>query len=357
MIEVFAGQTALKTIENEGFRQDLFSNYLGASGGPKWFCLMELDKYLVGDFFKGRTTKLNLIGSSAGAFRMACLAQRDPVFAIEKFANLYAESVFPDTSTPSDITIGLGDMLDGALGPTGIEEVISNPIFKAHFIVAKVAGLVSREHKLLQSLGLLKSFLNNIRGRKYLRSQYERILFSAPGSVLSFQDPYNIPSRIIALSRNNLKPALLASGSIPLLMDGVRNIPQSPQGMYRDGGIVDYHFDLSFEGHGLTLYPHFSQQPFAGWFDKSIKRKVRLSNYDKTVFIRPSKTFIESLPFKKIPDRKDFSDLGNSERISYWKKVLLESKKIADSFSEIVQGRDTASYIRPIENIFHQSKH
>ncbi len=39
MLEVFAGQTAIKTIQAHGFKQELFSNFLGARGGPKRFHL------------------------------------------------------------------------------------------------------------------------------------------------------------------------------------------------------------------------------------------------------------------------------------------------------------------------------
>jgi pimeloyl-ACP methyl ester carboxylesterase len=49
-----------------------------------------------------------------------------------------------------------------------------------------------------------------------------------------------------ALTRENLRAALRASGSIPLLMDGVR-VPGAP-GLHWDGGVLDYHLDLDFAG-------------------------------------------------------------------------------------------------------------
>ena len=36
MLEIYAGDTALKTIQERGFSQELFNTFLGASGGPKW---------------------------------------------------------------------------------------------------------------------------------------------------------------------------------------------------------------------------------------------------------------------------------------------------------------------------------
>lgn len=84
MLDIYAGKTARERIEQEGFKQELFTSFLGASGGPKWFCLFEIDKFVFGEFFKGRTAELNLVGSSAGAFRSACFAQNDPVAAITR---------------------------------------------------------------------------------------------------------------------------------------------------------------------------------------------------------------------------------------------------------------------------------
>ena len=81
MLEIYAGKTALKTINENGFSQELFSGFLGASGGPKWFTLFGLDKYVFGEFFSTRQDVLNIVGSSAGAFRAACFGQQDPVAA------------------------------------------------------------------------------------------------------------------------------------------------------------------------------------------------------------------------------------------------------------------------------------
>ncbi len=54
MLEIYAGKNALKAIQEHGFKQELFTNFLGASGGPKWFILFGLDKVIFGDFFKNR---------------------------------------------------------------------------------------------------------------------------------------------------------------------------------------------------------------------------------------------------------------------------------------------------------------
>ena len=342
MIDIVAGKNAAKIINEQGFKPELFTSFLGASGGPKWFTLFGLDKYIFGEFFKNRTQPLNLIGSSAGAFRSACFAQNDPVAAIERLATSYSQTRYSSNKpTPAEITIKARALLEDVFGDNGVTEIINNPVFKAHFIVAKSNGFIASENKLIQLLGLSKSYMLNRVNRKLLGSQYERFIFGAPNSNLSITDSYNFKTQNIALNQTNLKDALLASGSIPLVMQGIKNIAGSPQGMYRDGGIIDYHFDVKINNPGLILYPHFNSDPKAGWFDKNLKRKVAPQNYDNVVMITPSKKFVAGLPYGKIPDRNDFTDLDADTRIKYWNTVFSETEKLAEAFDKDL---DTAKF-------------
>ncbi|PKI17469.1 patatin-like phospholipase family protein [Colwellia sp. 12G3] len=364
MLEIYAGKNALKTIQEQGFKQELFTNFLGASGGPKWFTLFGLDKYLFGDFFKNRTTELNLIGSSAGAFRAAALTQNTPVKAIERLAYTYANTVYSAKPSPQEISAQAVNIVEHLFAKNGANEVINNKIFKAHFLVAKCNGLTSFDNKILQGAGLINSILLNKVDRRLLSKQYQRYIFKHPTSRLLINDPYNFSNFYQTLTPENIKSALLASGSIPMVMSGIKDIEGSTKGSYRDGGIIDYHFDFSLGNsnsdtntlerksesdsdsdsavidQGLTLYPHFSSVPKAGWFDKNSNRKVLNSSYENTVLLAPSAKFIKSLPFKKIPDRTDFTKLDASTRIKYWLKVLEETDKLAECFNEFVVNQD-----------------
>jgi len=371
MLDIYAGENALKTIQEHGFKQALFTNFLGASGGPKWFSLFGLDKYLFGDFFKGRSQELNLIGSSAGAFRAACFAQHDPVTAITRLATQYAHTQYSDKPTIKEISLSAVDMLDQIFSTHGIDEIINNPTFKAHFIVAKSKGLTSSENKLTQGVGLLGSMLLNKVSRKLLSIQYERYIYRPASSQVKISDPYNIPSQYVDFTKENISDALLASGSIPMVMAGIKNINGSPTGMYRDGGIIDYHFDFAIEAGNaaendahinaenevmdknskvpnLTLYPHFSPTPKAGWFDKNSTRQVLSQHYNNTVLLVPSAEFIASLPYGKIPDRNDFKDLPANTRIAYWLKVLGESDRLAEQLHQLITNEDIST-IKPFK--------
>lgn len=348
MIEIYAGKTALKTLQEQGFSQQLFTSFLGASGGPKWFCLYGMDRYLFGEFFKDRQTELNLIGSSAGAFRSACFAQNDPVAAIDRLAESYSQTVYSKNAKPKEITTKAHELLEVLFADNGEAEILENPLFKAHFIVAKSRGLVASENKYLQGAGLIQSYLRNKRSRTLLKRQFERFVFAVPGANIAFSDPDNIPTQNVALSLENMRPALLASGSIPMVMQGVRNIPGAPKGMYRDGGVIDYHFDLQWQDKGLTLYPHFNAAPKAGWFDKNATRSIRAQNYDKTVLICPSKAFVASLPHGKIPDRTDFTNFEPDERIRNWTKALAMTAQTGEALAEFVD-KQRIDWVKPFQ--------
>lgn len=350
LLNIYAGPGALTKIQQQGFSADMFDYMLGASGGPKWFVLAGLDRVIFADFFAGRTRPLDIIGSSAGAFRFACFAQNDPLSAINRLAERYAHTEYSAKPSSREITLKGLELLDYVLAEQGIEQIIQNPIIKAHFIVARCKGLTRFENKPMQMTGLLASAGANALKRKWLDRFYQRYFFSNSGSNLQVTDPNGMACHFVALSKYNLAQALMASGSIPLVIEGVENISGAPRGMYRDGGIIDYHFDLAFGPQkGLVLYPHFYPKPIPGWFDKSLKSRLpHASSYDNVVMLVPSDEFIASLPYGKIPDRKDFENMPAMQRISYWNKVLCESDKLGEVFSQLVNSGQIADQIKPI---------
>ena len=197
-------------------------------------------------------------------------------------------------------------------------------------------------------LGLCSSLVLNRINRGLIAKQYQRFVFHHPNSQIKIDDNYSFNDRYVALNNRNLKDALLASGSIPLVMKAVKNIASAPAGTYRDGGIIDYHFDIDLTPKdGLTLYPHFNAKPKAGWFDKNLKRKVDARNYQDTVMLVPSQQFVASLPYGKIPDRKDFTQMDSTTRIKYWRAVLAETERLADSFADIVKQQDLST-LKPL---------
>ena len=349
-LEIFAGPKALESLHHYGFDPLLFNYFLGASGGPKWFVLAGLDRVLFPEFFKPRGGQIQVIGSSAGAFRAACMVQSDPLAAINRLAESYSHTVYSAKPSAYEITAKAKTLLSYMLGDHGLHDILSNERFKAHIITARCQGLVSRSGKLSQLAGLAMSAASNRKDRKNLQKAFTRVVFSAPNSHLDIHDPYDLKTERADLGYTNIRDVLLASGSIPLVLNGVSNIVAAPPGVYRDGGIIDYHFDLSFGPKpGLTLYPHFYPRPVTGWFDKNLKdRLVHAQSYDNVVMLVPSASFVESLPYGKIPDRDDFKNLDADTRIAYWETVLSETDRLGEYFMKIVEDGSIMDKIQPL---------
>lgn len=349
-LNIFAGPGAINVIRKYGFSASLFRYFVGASGGPKWFALAGLDRVLFPEFFPHQSRQIQVIGSSAGAFRAACMVQKDATAAINRLATHYSTTVYSDKPTSTEITDKAKVLLDDVMGSNGVMEAITNERFKLHIFVAKCRGLMKCHGRAGQTLGLSVSAAVNAVSRKQLQRLYQRYVFSAPGSQLSVSDPYGLDTHFVELGYNNLKDALLASGAIPVVLDGVEHIVDAPDGVYRDGGIIDYHFDLAFGPEpGLVLYPHFYDAPIPGWFDKMLpKRHPHMSSYHNVVMLVPSKEFIASLPFKKIPDRKDFEKMEAQQRIQYWQTVISESDRLGDYFMSLVETGDVEENIQPL---------
>jgi len=139
------------------------------------------------------------------------------------------------------------------------------------------------------------------------------------------------------LNHDNLKPALLASGSIPFVMRGIRDIPGAPPGIYRDGGAVDYHLDVPYglEGNGIVLFPHYTDRIIPGWLDKKLTwRKPSPNNMADILLVAPSPEFVSRLPLGKISDRNDFYRFAGNDRgrFGYWQKVSEAGKELAEDF-------------------------
>ena len=193
----------------------------------------------------------------------------------------------------------------------------------------------------------------NLLSRRTLPAWFERVIFHSENAQLPIKKWDHFKTSHVQLQRENYRAALLSSGAIPVVIEGVKNPIGAPAGMYRDGGMVEYHFDLRIKPEsGLVLYPHFVPMLKPGWFDKSLPwRKVSADNYSHTVVITPSREFVASLPYQKIPDRKDFERLDNDTRINYWLKVVDRNKEIAEAFDHWVNQSDLMSLVEPISNI------
>ncbi len=322
----------------------------GASGSAKFLVLTGIDRVLM-SLFKERTKPLYLIGTSIGAFRMAALCQKDPLGAIETLEREYIAQHYDPRPTKEDITRETKRIIDAYIDDKEIESILNHSFMGISFLSDKCRGLLKSEGFGAQLLGLGLAAGANLLNRDKLGFFFERALFCGPNKTPPFASMNQFPMNIHGLTPSNFKQALLSSGSIPLAMEGVSSIEGVP-GVFRDGGILDYHLDLPFlpDEDDLVLYPHFYETITPGWFDKKLNRKPCSKNMENVVLVAPSNSFVKNLPLGKIPDRKDFKTFKgrDKERMAYWTTIVEKNRQLGDEFFEAIQSKKIKQIVKPL---------
>lgn len=349
-ISILAGSKAINIIRDEGLKPSRVKVLAGASGSAKFLVLTGIDRMLM-SLFKERTDPLYLIGTSIGAFRMAAFCRKDPLAAIEALEKEYIIQQYDLRPTKEDITRESIRILDAFIDDKEIEAMLNHPFMRINFLSNKCKGLLKKENFMLQWIGIGLAYGVNLLSRNKLGYFFERALFCGPGESPPFAAMNQFPMNIYGLTPSNFKTALLSSGSIPIVMTGISSIEGAP-GVFRDGGILDYHLDIPFlpDEDALVLYPHFYEKITPGWFDKALNRKPCARHMENVVLIAPSDTFVKSLPFAKIPDRKDFTTFKgkDKERIAYWRTVVEKNRQLGDEFFEAVQSGKIRQIVKPL---------
>ena len=344
-----AGPDALRIIRERGLRAEDVDVVPGASGGAKWLVLAGLDRFLFGEFFRApRTRPLHLIGSSIGSWRLAAFAQRDPVAALDRAHRAYIhDQHYSPKPTAHEVTEVGQRMLGVLLGDTGVDDILGNVSKHLHVITTEGRGLAASDSRIVLAASMAVAAAGNLLSRRTLSLQLRRFIFHTAGDKTPFTGLEDFETIHVTLTRENIRAALLASASIPLVLEGVA-IPGTG-GVHWDGGVLDYHLDMNFgAGEGLVLYPHFYSHIVPGWFDKSLSwRRARVDNFRRALIIAPSDDFVAALPGGKIPDRKDFYTMPESERIPRWQQAVDASQRLGDELGELLASGRIAERVRP----------
>lgn len=345
-----AGAGALASVRTHGFDISSVGTIAGASGGAKWLVLSQLDRAILSNLVPRMNNPVHLIGSSIGSWRFACYAQQDPVAAIDRLEKAYLEQTYSEKPDIHEITAKSREILNFVLGSTGVDEILSNPLFRMHVMAVRSRHVLAAENRGLLAAGLLTAAALNAVSRKSLGLFFERALFFDKRDVPPFFELVGLPIQRIEMSTANLADAVIATGSIPLVLSGVRNIAGAMPGVYRDGGVIDYHLDLPHSARErVTLFPHFYERLVPGWFDKKLKwRRPNPGNVDRTILISPSAEFVSTLPHAKIPDRSDFAKYTPDERVTAWRACVLACERLADEFNEVMVKDQLAARLQPL---------
>lgn len=341
-----AGKKALSEIREHGLRPEAIEVIAGAAGGPKWLVLGGLDRAFFFDWFTP-AHPVFLLGASIGAWRFAAIAQGAEAYA--RFEDGYIHQRYSAHPTAAEVTRETLRVRDLFLDEPGVHRLLTHPFFRLNMLAVRCRGPLAREERYALGASMLVAGAANALSRRSLALFFERTLFYDRRDEPPFFTMDGFPLSRVALAPENLREALLASGSIPLVMEGVRSIAGAAPGMYRDGGLVDYHLDLPYGSRGIVLFPHYRDRIVPGWFDKPLTwRRPDPIHMENVVMLCPSPAFVERLPYGKIPDRDDFKRLREGERIAAWEKVIQSSRILGEEFLEAVNG-DIRSRVRPLE--------
>ncbi|MDH4074228.1 MAG: patatin-like phospholipase family protein, partial [Gammaproteobacteria bacterium] len=302
-LRFLAGPGAIADVNKNGFSANRIGAIAGASGGAKWLVLSQLDRVIIEKLLPELDAPVHLVGSSIGSWRFACYAQSDPLAALIRFEEGYLEQRYSERPDIDEITDRSREILGHVLGNTGAREIVGHPVLRTSVMTVRARLLAASERAPVLGAGLLVAATANVLSRRSLGAFFVRSLFYDQRDPPPFFDASGFPMERTRLTEDNLADAIRASGSIPLILRGVRNIPGAPRGVYRDGGVIDYHLDLpTSPDNRMTLYPHFFDYLKPGWFDKRLSwRQNRAANTDRTIVVCPSQEFVERLPNRKVP--------------------------------------------------------
>ena len=325
-----AGPRAADHIRGKGLLPEHIACVPAAAGGPKGLALVPLDKWLFGDWLV-RSQCVEQIGASIGAWRMYAAAQRDAVAALDRLAEGYLSQRFPHRANAQQVAAECRRFVRVVLEGTGVETL--RPGARLSVITARARGVL---HGSASRSAFARAALANAWSRPRLAAHMERVIFTAgrPEFPAERFDAFGL-SRV-AFSATNLEDALLASGSIPLVCEPVRNPADAPRGDYWDGGLIDYHLLLPYRAlTGIVLYPHFVPHVTPGWLDKFLPWRAQPRSHpwlDNVLIVAPSHALLQRLPNRKLPDRNDFYRYAREDerRMRDWRRAVAECQRFAE---------------------------
>ena len=352
-LQIKAGRKAYRLIKDGGFHFDQVTAYYGPAAGPRWLAASGFDLALLREGALGRSRPVSLIGASAGAWRFAAWIQPEPEKSYRALMEKYTTTSYVRTDTPATVLTSLSAIMDDYLEDDALPFALANKKYRLAVLTVRSKNLVVSELKTIQALGLGLSFLFNALNRRAMHSFFEPVVFYQGAKPPPFCLVAGFRGRFVPLTEINFKAAVLASGAIPLVVGGVKNIFGAPIGVYRDGGMIDYHLNQSYAvaDDDITLFFLHQERIIPGWMDKKLKhRRPPDDVLDNVLMVHLSNDFVEKLPYGKVPDRTDFKTFidGPAARIKYWRQAVELAAPLGEQFLEMVAGGRIRDVVEPL---------
>lgn len=341
-IRVKAGKKAFSFIRENGFDFSRVKTYVGPAVGPRWLAASGFDLTLIERGLLGRNYPALLTGASAGAFRLASWLQPEPAKSYRKLMDAYIDAEYNRKDSQGKLLGEMEKIINSYLETDALAFALAHKKYRLAIVTARARNLAASETKWIQKLGVGLAFTCNALSPSLLRLFYEQVVFYYSPIPPKFCLTREFRGRTVPLNIANFKSAVLASGTIPLVIGGVRNIYGAPTGIYRDGGLFQYHFNQFYpcKDGDLVLFFHHQENLVPGWLDKKLKyRRVPEPYLENVVMVFPSEEFIRSLPAGKVPDRDDLMELIDKPdvRKKRWRKAVELCSGLGEQFVELVE--------------------
>lgn len=340
-IRIKAGKRVYEIIKDGGFSYDSISTYFGPAAGPRWLISSGFDLTLLNGGILGRTQPVHLIGSSAGAWRFAAWLQPDAAVCYHKLLDAYINIRITKTDTPATVLEKFKDLMNLYLEDDALPFALAHKKYRLAVITARSRNLVASEKIWLQKSGLVAGYLLNFFSRNNIYRFADRVVFYHGSKPPAFCFRPQFRGSFVNINEFNFKYAVMASGAIPLVVAGVHDIYGAPRGVYRDGGLIDYHLTHQFAAreNDIVLFLHHQERIIPGWMDqKNVRRLPDAEALSNVLMIFPAQSFVEKLPGEKIPDRTDFLTYidDHQARIKNWRKAVEIASPLGEEFLELV---------------------
>ncbi len=341
-LRIKAGKRVYEIIKDGGFNYDSISTYFGPAAGPRWLISSGFDLTLMNGDILGRTQPVHLIGSSAGAWRFAAWLQPDASVCYRKLMDSYINIKITTADTPATVLEKFIDLINLYLEDDALPFALAHKKYRLTVITARARNLVASEKMWLQKSGLVAGYILNFFSRNNIYRFADRVVFYHGSKPPAFCFHPQFRGSFVNINEINFKYAVMASGAIPLVVAGVHDIYGAPRGVYRDGGLIDYHLTHQFAAreNEIVLFFHHQERIVPGWMDKdNVRRAPDAEALSNVLMIFPAQSFVEKLPGEKIPDRTDFLTYidDHQTRIKNWHKAVELAAPLGEEFLELVE--------------------
>jgi hypothetical protein len=346
MLRYEAGPRAMALLRERGLTAELVSALVAPATGPKWLAIAGLDRALMSHgWLDDRRDPLLVLGASAGAWRAAALASRDPLTTHAELERRYIAQRFTRADGPRRVSASYRELLAGVFSDDDVTHALGHPTVSLGLYVdrARRGGLTAAARRGAQMLGLAGAALSSALHPRGGEALFERTLFHTP-PVAESEIGAQLKGIRVPLRADNFREALLASGTVPLYMDPVADIPGAPAGRYLDGGLLDYHLAqrLDTGGRSVVVVLLHQRRIIPGWFDKLLPwRSARPSLTEDVLLVYPSPVYVAGLPGGRVPTREDFETFIDDpdERERRWRAAARQSDRLGEQLlADIASG-------------------